>query len=215
MDEASFGLMMSGLRTTMWLSVTSIIASLILGTIIGVLRVSPIPLLRKLAGYYVEFFRNIPLLTVLFFVFLGLPETGITFSIFNSGLVGLSIYTAAYVAEVVRAGLQSISHGQTEAARSLGLSYTQTLQYILLPQTFRITIPPLGNLFIALVKNTSIASAIVVPEIMYQAQVVEGRTFNSNIFLFAGLLYLVITIPLGLLVNVTEQRLRLPERSNP
>ncbi|MSP14667.1 MAG: amino acid ABC transporter permease [Chloroflexi bacterium] len=214
MDEASFGLMMSGLRTTLWLSVTSIVASLILGTFIGVLRVSPVLLLRKIAGYYVEFFRNVPLLTVLFFVFLGLPETGITLSIFNSGLVGLSIYTAAYVAEVVRAGLQSISHGQTEAARSLGLSYAQTLQYILLPQTFRITIPPLGNLLIALVKNTSIASAIVVPEVMYQAQVVEGRTFNSNIFLFAGLLYLVITIPLGLLANVTEQRLRLPERSN-
>jgi len=209
LDQESTALMLAGLRTTLWLSVLSIGLSLILGTLIAVMRVSPFGLVSTFATGYIEFFRNIPLLIVLFFVLNGLPQAGITLSFFNTGVAGLSVYTAAYVAEVVRAGLQSISRGQIEASRSLGLTWLQTMQYVLLPYTFRIIIPPLGTLFVALVKNTSLCSAVAVPEILYQAEVIEGRTFNPNIFLIAGLLYLVLTIPLGLAVNALERRFSL------
>lgn len=201
-----------GLTTTLWLSLLSILASLVLGTLVGVMRVAPLTPVRVLAAGYVELFRNIPLLIVLAFVFYGLPKAGLTLQAFESGLLGLTVYTAAFVAEVVRSGLQSISYGQIEAARALGLTYVQMLRLVLLPQAFRITVPPLGTTFIALVKNTSVASAITVTEIIYQSEYIEGRTFSPDIFLFAGLLYLIITVPLSALVNVAEQRLRMARR---
>lgn len=212
MSAENWNLFMQGLRLTLWLSVASALLSLVFGTLIGILRVSPPLLLRALAEGYIEFFRNIPLLIVLFFVFNGLPFAGIRvdppgvdFS--RSAIVGLAAYTSAYVAEVVRAGLEAVSAGQIEAGRSLGMNYLQIMRYILLPQAFRMIIPPLGNLFIALTKNTSVASAIAVPELLYTAQLIESRTFEGNLFLIAGLIYLVLTIPLSLLVNAVERRL--------
>ena len=207
MDHASFLLLMEGLRTTVWLTILSMSLSLVLGTLIGVMRVSPFDLVSALAEGYVQFFRNIPLLIVLFFVLNGLPQTGVRLTFFWSGVAGLTVYTAAYVAEAVRAGLESLGAGQMEAARSLGMPWLQAQRLVLLPQAFRIIVPPLGNLLIALVKNTALASAIGVGDILYQAEVIEGRTFRPTIFLYAGLIYLVITIPLGMLVNAIEKRL--------
>ena len=204
--------LLAGLRLTLWLTLWSSLLSLVVGTVIGILRVAPLLPLRALAEGYIEFFRNIPLLIVMVFVFYGLPFAGIRvdppgpdFS--NSAIAALTAYTSAYVAEVVRAGLESISHGQIEAGRSLGMPYLQILRYVLLPQAFRMVVPPLGNLFIALAKNTSIASAISVPELLFKAQLIESRTFASNIVLIAGLIYLVLTIPLSALVNYVERRL--------
>ena len=158
---------------------------------------------------YIVLFRNVPLLIVLFFVLNGLPASPleIRLSFFDTAVVSLTTYTAAYVAEVVRAGLQALSRGQMEAARSLGLSWMQAMAYVLLPQTFAAIIPPLGSVFIALAKNTSLAGTVAVPELLYQARVLEARTFNPNILLVAGLMYLAITIPLGLVVNHLEARL--------
>jgi putative glutamine transport system permease protein len=207
MDSETFSLLMSGLRTTLWLSLISIALSLAFGTIIGVMRVAPLTLVRSFAEGYIEFFRNIPLLVILFFVLDGLPKAGITLSFFNTAVAGLAAYTTAYVAEVIRAGLQAISKGQIEAARSLGLTWGQMMRYVLLPQALRMTIPPLGTLSVALIKNTSLASTVAVPEILYQAEFIEGRTFNPNIFLIAGLLYLVLTVPASGLINVVERRL--------
>jgi putative glutamine transport system permease protein len=205
-----WSLLFLGLKTTAWLSLLSALISLGLGTVIGVLRVTP-PL-QALAAGYIELFRNIPLLIVLAFVFYGLPKAGLTLPALESGVLGLSVYTSAFVAEIVRAGLQSINPGQVEAARALGLSYWLMLRLVLLPQAFRIIVPPLGTNFIALVKNTSVATAITVPEIIYQSEFIEGRTFNPDIFLLAGLLYLVITVPLSGLVNLVEDRLRIGRR---
>jgi putative glutamine transport system permease protein len=194
------------------LSLLSILISLVLGTLVGILRVSPLAPLRVLGAGYVEFFRNIPLLICFAFIYYGLPKAGVTFPTFESGVIGLSVYTAAFVAEVVRSGLQAISAGQLEAARALGMTYLQMLRLVLMPQVFRMIVPPLGTVFIALVKNSSVASAIVVEEMMYQAEVVAGRYFYPNVFLIAGLLYLVITLPLAGLVNWAEQRLRIGRR---
>ncbi len=209
MDAANFSLLLQGLWVTIQLAVLSILISLVLGTFIAVLRISPLGPVSAFAQGYVEFFRNIPLLIILFFVLNGLPQAGITLSFFWTGVAGLSAYTAAYVAEVVRAGLESIAKGQTEAARSLGLTWGQMMRLVLLPQALRRTIPPLGNLFVALVKNTSLASAVAVPELLYQAGVIEGRTFNPEVFIIAGLMYLILTIPLGGLVNLVERRFSL------
>jgi His/Glu/Gln/Arg/opine family amino acid ABC transporter permease subunit len=204
-------LLWQGLLVTLQLSVLSIALSLIIGTIIGVMRVAPLAPVAIFAEGYITFFRNIPLLIVLFFVLNGLPASPIAlrFSFFETAVIGLSVYTAAYVAEVVRAGLQSLSRGQLEAARSLGMSWLMAMRFVLLPQTFASTVPPLGSVFVALIKNTSLASAIAVPELLYQARVVEARTFNPNVLLIAGVMYLAITIPAGAAVNLLESRMSL------
>jgi ABC-type amino acid transport system permease subunit len=120
----------------------------------------------------------------------------------------MGLYHGAYVAEVVRGGLLGVDRGQIEAARSLGLSYPQMLRYVQLPQTFRSVIPPLGNIGIALVKNTSLASTIGVAELLYAAEIVESRTFRAEeAFIAATLLYLSLTIPLGIAVNALERRM--------
>ena len=173
------------------------------------MRVAPLAPVAVFAEGYITFFRNIPLLIVLFFVLNGLPASPleIRFTFFETAVIGLAAYTAAYVAEVVRAGLQSLSRGQLEAARSLGMSWLRAMRFVLLPQTFAAIIPPLGSVFIALIKNTSLASTIAVPDLLYQAKVIEARTFNPNVLLMAGLLYLLLTIPTGVLVNALEAKL--------
>jgi len=200
-----------GLLVTLQLSLLSIALSLVIGTVIGVMRVAPLAPVAVFAEGYITFFRNIPLLIILFFVLNGLPASPLSLrlSFFETAVVGLSVYTAAYVAEVVRAGLQSLSRGQLEAARSLGMSWIAAMRFVLLPQTFSATVPPLGSVFVALIKNTSLASAIAVPELLYQARVVEARTFNPNVLLIAGAMYLAITIPAGAAVNLLENRMSL------
>lgn len=227
MSPESWQMILDGLGVTIGLSVISILFSLLLGTLLGVLRIAPLAPLRVLVMGYVEFFRNIPLLIVLFFVYFGLPFAGVRFASFTvpgtglrvtnemqAAILGLSVYHAAYVTEVVRAGLQAIHVGQVEAARALGLDFAQMIRFVLLPQAFRMTMPPLGNVFIALSKNTSIASAISVFELVKQADTIESRTFDPSAFIIAGLLYLMLTIPLSLGVNALEARLAVHGRGN-
>ena len=204
----------TGLWLTIQISVVGLLGALVIGTLVAVLRISPIAPLRWISAAYVEFFRNTPLVVQLFFLFLGLPLIGLRFStdtfenIFRAAAVGMGLYHGAYVAEVVRGGLLGVDRGQIEAARSLGLSYTQMLRYVQLPQTFRSVIPPLGNIGIAIVKNTSLASTIGVTELLFAAEIVESRTFRAQeAFLAATLLYLALTIPLSLAVNALERRL--------
>jgi len=203
-----------GLWVTIQISVLGLLGALIIGTVVAVMRVSPVAPLRWIGATYVEFFRNTPLVVQLFFLFLGLPLIGFRFStdtfehIFRAAVIGMGVYHGAYVAEVVRGGLLGVDRGQIEAARSLGLSYQQMLRYVQLPQTFRSVIPPLGNIGIALVKNTSLASTIGVTELLFAAEIVESRTFRAEeAFIAATLLYLSLTIPLGIAVNTLERRM--------
>jgi len=207
-------LFFGGLWVTVQISALGLAGALILGTVIALMRTAPIRPLRWLGAAYVEFFRNTPLVVQLFFLFLGLPLIGLRFStdtfesIFRAAATGMALYHGAYVAEVVRGGLLGVDKGQIEAARTLGLSYTQMLRYVQLPQTFRAVIPPIGNIAIALVKNTSLASTIGVTELLFAAEIVESRTFRAEeAFAAATLLYLLLTIPLGITVNVLERRL--------
>ena len=207
-------LFLTGLWLTIQISVLGLIGAIVIGTLIALARVSPLVPLRWIGGAYVEFFRNTPLIVQLFFLFLGLGSLGFRFStdtfesIFRAAATGMALYHGAYVAEVVRGGLLGVDRGQIEAARSLGLSYVQMLQHVQLPQTFRSVVPPLGNIGIALVKNTSLASTIGVAELLYAAEIVESRTFRTyEAFIAATMLYLLLTIPLGIAVNVLERRM--------
>lgn len=207
-------LFFGGFWLTIQISVLGLVGSIAFGTIVALMRISPLAPLRWIGATYVEFFRNTPLVVQLFFLFYGLPFLGLRFSpdlfenIFRAASAGMALYHGAYVAEVVRGGLLAVEKGQIEAARSLGLSYVQMLREVQLPQTFRAVIPPLGNIGIALVKNTSLASTIGVSELLGAADTVEGRTFRAEeAFIAATLLYLLLTIPLGSFVNVLERRL--------
>lgn len=205
---------LGGLWLTIQIASLGIVGALILGFVVALFRISPVPPLRWSAIAYVEFFRNTPLLVQLFFLFFGLPLLGIrlfqdTFVlIFWLSIIGMSLYHGAYTAEVIRGGLLGVDKGQIEAARSLGLSHGQMLRFVQVPQAVRSVIPPLGNIGIALVKNTSLAATIGVFEVIQTAQVVESRTFRAaEAYTAAAMLYLLLTLPLAAVVNNLERRL--------
>lgn len=205
---------LGGLWLTIQVAFWGLIGSLFLGIVIALMRIAPIAPLRWIGVAYVEFFRNTPLLVQLFFFFFGLPFLGIRISqdvfvtIFYEAIMAMSFYHGAYMAEVIRGGLLGVDKGQIEAARSLGLSYGQMLRFVQVPQAVRAVIPPLGNIGIALVKNTSLAATIGLAELLHNTEVVESRTFRTfDAYIAAAMLYLALTIPLGIGVNVLERRL--------
>jgi len=153
-----------GFRTTVSLTLLAAIGALVLGTLLAAMRVSPVPPLRWAAAGYVRLVRNTPLTVVFFLVVFGLPEVDIKLPFFRFAVLALTIYTAAFVAEAVRSGINSVPAGQAEASRSIGMTFSQTLRLVVLPQAFANIVPPLASVFIALLKNTSIASAFFVFE---------------------------------------------------
>ncbi|WCN38183.1 amino acid ABC transporter permease [Aneurinibacillus uraniidurans] len=203
----------SGLLTTLEVSLLALVASLALGTLVALLCISPFRLLVFIGRAYVEFIRNTPLLIQIFFFYFGLPGLGIEINSFAAGTLGLTIYTAAFISEAIRAGIQSISKGQMEAARSSGLSYVQAMRYVILPQAFRIVIPPLGNQFINLVKNSAILGVIAGMDLMYHADIVATSTFHTfETYILVAAFYLLLTVPLSILVNLLERRMRVGHR---
>lgn len=197
-----------GFGNTVQASLIALIGSFILGTIVAVFRIAPIRPLNWLGTVYVEFIRNIPLLLVVFIFFVGLPAIGIRLEPFTAGTAGLTVYTAAFIAEAIRAGILAVPKGQTEAARSSGLTYVQTMRFIILPQAIKIVIPPIGNQFINLVKNSSILGVIAGLDMMYYADLVASETFVTfDVYIFVAMFYLVLTIPLSFGVRHLERRL--------
>lgn len=196
-----------GFLNTIEASVLGLIGSFLIGVIIAVFRISPSKLLNGMGMVYVEFIRNIPLLITVFFFYAGLPALGINLNGFVAGTLGLSVYTGAFIAEAIRAGIQSIPKGQMEAARSTGLTYLQAMGFVILPQAVKIVLPPLGNQFLNLVKNSSILGVVAGADLMYQADLINSDTFNVfSTYIFVGLFYLILTIPLSLLVGYLERR---------
>jgi putative glutamine transport system permease protein len=196
-----------GFITTVTVSLFALVLSLVLGTIIAVFRISGVTPLEWLGTAYVEFFRNTPLVVQVFFFWVGLPSLGIDLPTFFVGSFGLAIYTSSYIAEAIRAGIQSVPKGQMEAARSSGLSYIQAMRYVILPQAFKLIIPPLGNQFLNLVKNSSVLAIIAGGDLMYAADVAAVEYDIIPIYIFVGILYLLLTIPLSIGVNYLERRL--------
>jgi len=203
-----FDMYWDGFKTTLMISFIALIASFFIGAIVAVMRITPIAPLRWIAIAYVEFFRNIPLLVIAFFFYFGTPALGLQFSGFTAGTIALTIYTSAFIAEAIRSGILAVPKGQMEAARSSGLGYAQTMRMIILPQAIKIVVPPIGNQFINLVKNSSILALIAGTELMYQADLISAKTYVVfDVYIFVALFYLVITIPLSLGVNYLEKRL--------
>jgi glutamate transport system permease protein len=153
-----------GFRTTVSLTLLAAVGALLLGTLIAAMRVSPVPPLRWAGTAYVNLVRNTPLTVVFFLVVFGLPEVDVLLPFYRFAVIALTIYTAAFVAEVVRSGINSVAAGQAEASRAVGMTFGQTLRLVVLPQAFVNIIPPMASVFIALLKNTSIASAFGVFE---------------------------------------------------
>jgi polar amino acid transport system permease protein len=175
----------------------------ILGLIISLMRISRVRVLRWLAAIYIDFFRGLPLLLLLTFIYYGLglvgAQIGWRFLILDpipAAVLGLTLCYAAYSAEIFRAGIESIHHGQLEAARSLGMTYGQAMRYIILPQAVRIVVPPLTNELIAMIKDTALASVITTPEILFRAREIMGVRANPTPLTAAAIVYLVFTLPL-------------------
>jgi glutamate transport system permease protein len=198
----------AGFRTTLVLAFVSYAAALAIGTLLAVMRISPAAPARLAGLAYVEWFRNVPLPALMFVAILCLPKMGFGLNNVQAALLVLSTYTSAQVCEALRSGVNSVAKGQAEAARAIGLTFGQNLRYVVLPQAARSVVPPLGNIFIALVKNTSVASLIGVGELTFQVRDL-GRThaqYLVTLLVATAVCYLVLTIPAGYAVSRFERR---------
>lgn len=196
-----------GFTSTVTLTLLAGLGALVLGTLIAAMRVSPVPPFRAVGTLYVNLVRNTPLTVVFFLVFFGLPEVDVLFSFFTFAVLALSLYTAAFVAEAVRSGINSVAAGQAEASRSVGMTFGQTLRLVVLPQAFANSIPPLASVFIAMLKNSSIASAFFVAEGLQRTQGLINANGQATLWLLAGaaVCYLLLALIASLLFSLLER----------
>jgi polar amino acid transport system permease protein len=200
-------LFLKGVFLTVEISFFSILIGLVVGIMAAVARTSKFKFLRLIGAIYVEIFRNTPLLIQIFIIYFGLPGIGLKLSAYISGLTALVLYVGAYNTEVIRAGLEAVPKGQFEAAKSLGLTGVQTFLYIILPQTIRISLPALGNNWVALVKNSSLVSVIGMVELTFVASDLNALTFRSfELFGAATLFYLILIFILTNIQTFVEKR---------
>ncbi|MHB9798576.1 cystine ABC transporter permease [Pseudomonas sp. MT3] len=205
LDSAPF--LLKGAVFTVVLSVGGMFFGLLLGFVLALMRLYGFIALSWLARIYVSFFRGTPLLVQLFMIYYGLPQAGIELDPLPAALIGFSLNMAAYVCEILRAAIGSIDKGQWEAAASIGMTRAETLRRVILPQAARTALPPLGNSFISLVKDTALAATIQVPELFRQAQLITARTFEVfTMYLAAALIYWILASILSHLQNRLEDR---------
>lgn len=199
--------LLHGLLTTLWMTALSAVGALVLGVVVTAMRVSPIPVLRGVAFAYVQLFLNVPLLALLVLFVFALPDAGLLMPLPMTAVVVLVIYEAAYVAEAVRSGVNTVALGQAEAARALGLTFRQTLGSVILPQALRAVVQPVGNVMIALVMNTSLFAAVGIVELTAAANktnLVHAQPIP--IFVGAGLAYMALALLIGLGTGWLERR---------
>jgi His/Glu/Gln/Arg/opine family amino acid ABC transporter permease subunit len=199
----------SGLFVSFRLVAISLVIAMAVGTLIAAMRVAPVRWMNVAGGIYVETFRNIPLLVLLFIAFAGLRRAGVPISPWVAGTGSLGLYTAAYIAEALRSGVFAVGRGQIDAALSLGLSYPLTMRRIVLPQAFRTVIPTIGSLVIAMIKNSAIvgASLLALPDLLKEARQVQTITFQTNeVFFWAAIGYLFLTLTATLAFRYLEHR---------
>ncbi|AHV93941.1 amino acid ABC transporter permease [Bordetella holmesii] len=207
---ADFGALLDGALVTVELTACSLLLGCVIGLLVGVGRLNPKNrVVYNLCSTYLLFFRGTPLLVQLFIWFFGLPQFGIVLPAFACGVLGLGIYSGAYVSEIVRGAIQSVDRGQTEAARSLGMSSGQAMRIIILPQAVVRMIPPLGNEFIALIKNSALVSLLTIHDLMHEGQKIISVSYRSlETYLVIALMYLVLTTATTMILRKIEQRLR-------
>ncbi|KPA92244.1 MULTISPECIES: cystine ABC transporter permease [Pseudomonas] len=205
LDSAPY--LLKGLYYTVVLSVGGLFFGFLLGFVLVLMRMSRIGVVNWTARIYVSFFRGTPLLVQLFWIYFGMPQLGVELDPIPAGLLGLSLNLAAYTCEILRSAIGAIDRGQWEAAASIGMTRAQTLRRAILPQAARTALPPLGNSFISLVKDTSLVATIQVPELFRQAQLISARTFEIfTMYLAAALIYWLLSSVLAHLQGKLEAR---------
>ncbi|WP_459615062.1 amino acid ABC transporter permease [Bordetella sp. 2513F-2] len=207
---ADWPALMRGALVTIEVTACALVLGCVIGLLAGVGRLNPQRrMVYAACSLYLACFRGTPLLVQLFIWFFGLPQFGITLPAFACGVLGLGMYSGAYVSEIVRGSIQSIDRGQTEAARSLGMSAGQAMRIIVLPQAFVRMIPPLGNEFIALIKNSALVSLLTIHDLMHEGQKIISVSYRSlETYLVVALIYLVLTMATTAALRRIENRLR-------
>ena len=196
-----------GAITTVQLTVGAFLVAIILGLVLALIRLTGIRVVNWLIDAYVEIFRNTPVLAQLFILYFGLAYVGIRIPSFPAAIIGLGLNGGAVLSEVFRAGFAAIHHGQREAALATGMTPWATVRYVILPQTWRITLAPIGNYAIALLKDTAVVSAIAAPELMYRARNLITATFETTaVYVLVAIIYFCLSFPLARLVDHLEKR---------
>lgn len=201
-------LILDGFWQTLKLLMVSGAIALVLGTVVAVARVSPVPILRGVAIAYVSIFRNTPLVVLLLLTYYGLPEIGIQFEFFTLVVMAMGIYTAAFISEAIRSGVNGVALGQAEAARSLGMPFGMTMTQVILPQSFRLVVPPIASVLIALTKNTSLASGFGIAEATFRQSGLLRDYAGDRVVIFVGIAigYIVIVEAISLAAAGFERR---------
>ena len=210
----SFPLLLLGAGVTIKITAMSVALGVLIGLFVGIARICRVKPLRFLAAVYVDFFRGTPLLVQIFLFYFAVPViTGQRIDPYVAAVGSCGINSGAYVAEIVRAGIQSIDDGQMEAGRSLGMTWTQTMRYVIVPQAMKRVIPPLGNEFIALLKDSSLVSVIGFEELTRRGQLIIAKTYGSlEIWFSVAIIYLVMTLSISRLVAYLEKRYNTDDR---
>ncbi|MED4802842.1 ABC transporter permease subunit [Bacillus atrophaeus] len=203
----SFPYVTKGIWYTLLISFVSMFAGTMLGLFISLARMSKFALLRWPARLYISFMRGVPILVILFILYFGFPYIGIEFSAVTAALLGFSLNSAAYIAEINRSAISSVDKGQWEAAASLGLSYWKTMRGIILPQSVRVALPPLANVLLDLIKASSLAAMITVPELLQHAKIIGGREFDyMTMYILTALIYWAICSVAAAFQNILEKK---------
>lgn len=204
----AFPYLMEGLQVTLYIFGIAIVLGFLIGLVVALLRLAPIKILNWIAKIFVDAIRGTPFIVQLFFIYFGLNSLGF-FSLDNTtaGIVTVAINAGAYFSEIIRAGIQSIDKGQTEAARSLGLNSTQTMRHIILPQAFRRMLPTITNQAIISLKDTSLLSVIGVADLTQEGRIQASATFDAfNVYLILGIIYFVVIYLLSMLASFVERK---------
>lgn len=198
-----------GIRTTILISFLSLIIGTALGALLSLFKLSKVKILRAISTLYIEIVRGTPMMVQIALVYFGsYVIMGVNMDGFLAALIAVSLNSAAYVAEIIRSGIQSVDKGQREASKSLGLSDGQTMRYIILPQAIKNILPALGNEFVTLIKETAVASTIGVADLMYASKIVQSSSFQPfNPLIIVAIIYFIITFTLSQLIGLFERRL--------
>ena len=216
--EKYYRFFLEGVQNTLIIAFFTVLFGTLLGILMAMAKLSGIKPLKWLATAYIEFFRGTPLMVQLMFIFYGLPMIGVTFpdvpfienfQRFAAGIVAMSLNSGAYVAEVIRSGIQAVDVGQMEAARSLGFKKSQSMIMVVLPQAIKNILPALGNEFVTVIKESSIVSVIGIADLMYRTNGVKAKNYKTLEYLFiAAMIYFVLTFVSGRLISLMERRMR-------
>lgn len=216
--EKYYSFFLQGVQNTLIIALFTVLFGTLLGILMAMAKLSNFKPLKWLATVYIEFFRGTPLMVQLMFIFYGLPMIGVTFpdvpfienfQRFAAGIVAMSLNSCAYVAEVIRSGIQAVDYGQMEAARSLGFKKSQSMTMVILPQAIKNILPALGNEFVTVIKESSIVSVIGIADLMYRTNGVKAKNYKTLECLFiAAIIYFIMTFVSGRLISLMERRMR-------